>query len=554
MIRFYMMNKIGIITLLMFVLNMDTLQGQTSTNAFNKVYSIFQSKCITCHSNAQKAGQLDLEGSGTDKSGIVFSNLVNKTPNNAKAISKGHKLVYPGRVDKSFLFHKINGDFDKYYPALESSEGVLMPQSGTALTKTEKEIIRQWILFGANKTATIPEGRIKAYYDTLGKALTAFETPPAAPSVGEGFQIRMGPFFLAPQGQTGSEVEYYQKWELSLANDVEVNRIDHIISNYSHHFILYHFNSPANATSIASGLRIDVNHNNIGLTSAVQERTDLKLPKNTAFKWAKDKVLDLNSHYVNYSANGVYKAEAYLNIYTQKTGTAKQEMFSLLLPNNNISIPNNGQTTTIETPFIYQGKVFLWGLMGHTHKYGTGYKVFKRLPNGTKGELLYDASCPNGIPGCVSPFFDYQHIPLLYFNPLKAVDLNPGFIHQASWKNTGTKTLTFGPTSDDEMMVMIAMYTLDTTGLTPTRDIGQLEGVVVYPNPLTDKLTIVYPPSVLTAQIELFDILGRVVYRKEEEILGQRSEIMRHSLQAGIYILKITDQRGWVKVEKIKIE
>ncbi|MCB0683650.1 MAG: hypothetical protein KDC32_22530, partial [Saprospiraceae bacterium] len=57
------------------------------------------------------------------------------------------------------------------------------------------------------------------------------------------------------------------------------------------------------------------------------------------------------------------------------------------------------------------GEVFLWGLMGHTHKYGKGYKVYRRT-GGQQGELLYDASCPQGIPGCVSPYFDYQHIPM----------------------------------------------------------------------------------------------------------------------------------------------
>jgi Secretion system C-terminal sorting domain len=547
------MKKISTLSFFMLLTTL-TLRGQTSTVAFTKVYSIFQSKCVSCHSNAQKSGQLDLEGSGTDKSGVVFTNLVNKTPANTAAAAKGHKIVYPGRADRSFLFHKVNGDFDKYYPALTSSEGTLMPQSGVSLTKTEKEIIRQWILFGATKTATIPEGRIKAYYDTLGKAINAFETPPAAPAANEGFQIKMGPFFLAPQGQAGNEVEYYQKWELNMANNIEVNRIDHIIANYSHHFIIYNYNAPSNATSIAAGLRLNAYHNNVSLVSAVQERTDLKLPARTAFKWPKDRVLDLNTHYINYSSSGVYKAEAYLNIYTQPSGTAKQEMYSLLLPNNNISIPNNGQTTTIEAPFIYAGKVYLWGLMGHTHKYGTGYKVFKRLPNGAKGELMYDASCPGGIPGCASPFFDYQHIPLRYFSPLKEADLNPGFVHQATWKNTGDKTLTFGPTSDDEMMVMIAMYTLDTTGLTSARDVKEIEQVLVYPNPMKDKIHFMLPPSVLRAQIELFDLLGRSVYRKEEEINGQNTEILRGSLPTGMYIFRIEDQRGYIKTGKIRME
>ena len=528
------------------------LRGQ-NTVAFPKVYSIFQAKCISCHSNAQKTGGLDLEGSGTVKSDAVYTNLVNKTPANTTAAAKGHKLVYPGRVDKSFIFHKTNNGFDTYYSALTANEGVSMPKTGESLTKTEKEIIRQWILYGATKTVTIPENRIRAFYDTVGRGLAAYETAPPAPSASEGFQIRMGPYFLAPQGTTGSELEYYQKWELNMANDVEVNRLDHLISGSSHHLIIYYFTSASSANTIAAGLRVDANHSNINVVSAVQGATDLKLPAKTAFKWEKNRVLDLNSHYINYSANHVYRADAFINVYTQPSGTAKQEMFAILVPNDRISIPNTGQTITQEAPFIYTGKVYLWGVMGHTHKYGTGYKVYKRLPNGTKGELFYDASCPNGVPGCASPYFDYQHIPMRYFSPLKPTDLNPGYVHEATWKNLGTKTLTFGPTSDDEMMVMSALFTQDTLGLTATREFKELENVLVYPNPMKDVLHIVLPPSVKTAKIIFYDLLGREV-KREDDIETQMKEISRGNLTHGMYIYKIEDQRGYTKTGKIFME
>jgi Secretion system C-terminal sorting domain len=527
------------------------LRGQTV--AFTKVYSIMQAKCATCHSNAQKSGGLDLEGSGTDKAAVVYSNLVNAAPVNASALSKGYKRVYPGRVDLSFLFHKTNGDFDKYYPALGANDGSLMPQSGTALTKVEKEIFRQWILYGATKTATIPEARIVAFYDTVGKGLAAFETAPAAPAANEGFQIKMGPFFLAPQGQVGDEVEYFQKWECNLPA-VEVNRIDHIIANYSHHFIIYNYTNTTTPNSLAAGLRLNAYHSNVNLVSAVQERLDLKLPPKTAYKWAKNPILDLNTHYINYSANQVYRAEAYINIYTQPVGTAKQEMFAQLIPYTNISIPNNNQTTTYERDFILFGKAYIWGLMGHTHKYGTGYKIFKRLPNGAKSDLLYDASCPNGLPGCASPYFDYKHIPMRFFQPLTPVDLSAGIIHQATWKNTGDRTLTFGPTSDDEMMVMVALFTSDTTGLSlPTNDIRELEGVSVFPNPMKDKLSVTLPLSAKDASITFYDLIGRIV-RRREQLNNLYSEILRGDMPSGMYLYRIEDAKGNYKAGKVYLE
>jgi Secretion system C-terminal sorting domain len=527
---------------------------RSQTIAFQKVYSIMQNKCASCHSNAQKSGGLDLEGTGIDKAAAVFANLVNVDPVNTAAKGRGLKRVYPGRVDLSFLFHKTNGDFDKYYGALGATEGSLMPKSGTALTKVEKEIFRQWILYGATKTATIPEARIVAFYDTIGKGLAAFETAPAGPSGSTGFQIKMGPFFLAPQGEKGDEVEYFQKWECNLPTDMEVNRIDHIIANYSHHFIVYNYTNTATPNSLAAGLRLNAYHNNINLVSAVQERLDLKLPTNTAYKWPKNRILDLNTHYINYSANQVYRAEAYINFYTQPAGTAKQEMFAQLVPNINISVPANNQTTTIESPFALFGKAYMWGLMGHTHKYGTGYKVFRRLPNGGKGDILYDASCPNGLPGCASPYFDYQHIPMRFFQPLTLVDLTTGVVHQATWKNTGTQNLAFGPTSDDEMMVLVALYTTDTTGLSvPTQEIRELDGVSVHPNPVKDRLTVTLPVDIKNASITFYDLMGRVI-RRRESLDTHITEILRGDMTSGLYLYRIEDARGYFKAGKVYLE
>jgi hypothetical protein len=534
-----------------------SLQLRGQSPAFEKVFDIFQTKCVSCHGGSNPTGGLNLQGSGasiTERRTSVFNNLINVNPTNAAAVAKNYKRVYPGRADRSFLFHKINNGLEPTY-ALKSGEGDPMPRNNpSAITNTEKEIIRQWILFGATPTVVVPEERIRAFYDTVGRGLAAFETPPPPPAPNEGFQLKVGPFFLASQGRSGSEVEYFQKWELDLANDVEVNRIDHIISNYSHHFIIYNFNTVNDATKVNAGLRLNAFHSNINLVSAVQEKTDLKLPAKTAFKWEKNRVLDLNTHYINYSANHIYKAEAYINVYTQPVGTARQQMYAILIPNENINIPNNNQTITAERAFFAPtGRVYVWSLMGHTHKYGTSYKIFQRLANGQKGDLMYDAACPNGIPGCNSPFYDYQHIPMRYFEPLRPVNLNPGFVHQATWKNNGDKTVTFGATSDDEMMVMIAMYTLDTTGLARSRELLPLEGASVFPNPAHDRWAVSLPPSVTEAKWTLLDALGRVVMR-QERLTGQRYEMLRGNLTAGLYIYRIEDVLGRVAIGKLFLE
>ena len=550
------MKKLAIL-LILCVGTASILRSQT-TPIFTKIYGILQTKCVQCHSNTAKSGGLDLEGSGIDKPAEVFNNLVGVAPTNATAAAKGYKRVYAGRPDRSFLFHKINGTFDTYYPSLGTGEGSAMPKSGTALTSVEKEFIRQWMLFGANKTALVPEERIRAFYDTIGRALSAFATPPAEPAAGQGFQVRMGPFFLAPQGQAGNEAEYFQKYEVNLPQAVEVNRINHLIANSSHHFITYSYNTTAAADAVEAGLRLNAYHNNVNLVAAVQEATDLKLPERTAFKWAKDRTIDLNSHYINYSSMHVYKAEAFLNFYTQPNGTAKQEMKADLIANGAIYIPNNNQTVSFEktTKIGTAGKGFIWAMTGHTHKYGTGYKIWQSNTAGTKGTLLYDAGCPVGVPGCQTPIFDYQHIPMRYYAPFVPFNSNPAVIHQATWKNNGATPVIFGATSSDEMMVMIAMYVTDTTGLSGTTaltDAKEIEDVQVAPNPMNDRTTFFLPPSVSRVKFTLFDVLGRIVQQKEG-IAMRQFDVFRKDLKSGLYLYRLEDAQGRVKNGKVFME
>lgn len=517
-----------------------------------EVYKVFQAKCVSCHDNASPEAGLDLEGTGAteyQRAVNVAGKLINVNPSNTYASGQGLKRIYPGRPDRSFLFRKINGNFEPTIAALHPNEGASMPNyPGTPLTDLEKEIIRQWILYGAKTSGTqFDKSVLESFYNNGGEK--AFpDGPPPAPAPGEGFQIKMGPFYLAPSG----EVEYFLKYELALPNDVEVNRLDLKMSGYSHHLIVYNFVNGGDA-AIPPGLRLDANHNDINLVAAVQSETDLKLPETTAFKWSKNIVLDLNSHYINYSAAVPYQCEAYVNVYTQPSGTATQEMFADLLVNPFIPIPNNGNVITHTKAEFQFGadSVYIWGLMGHTHKYGRSYKAWKRLPNGQKGELIYDASCPLGIPGCPAQYFDYRHIPIRYWEPLLPVKWGNGIIHEAQWVNDGPAVVNFGPTSDDEMMVLIAFYTLQpvTVGTSdPTGDFAEKQ-ILVSPNPASGSAVFFLPDYVSEVrQFRLFDLAGRTVLSKND-IAGNVFEIELSGLAPGIYLFNADGKTGKLIVE-----
>ena len=176
---------------------------------------------MSCHSNVEQQGGLDLEGSGANvalKVLNVYNNIVGKTPNtNTHAIAEGYQYIYKGRPDLSYLFRKINGTLEPTIELDASVEGDQMPQYQPQLTDVEKELIRQWILLGApaqnsdSQLATayvdqIPQ-LINEYYN--GNGVASFPNgAPAAPDPSEGFQVMMGPFYLNPAGQNFSEMEF----------------------------------------------------------------------------------------------------------------------------------------------------------------------------------------------------------------------------------------------------------------------------------------------------------------------------------------------------------
>jgi hypothetical protein len=537
------------------------VNAQTPT--YERVYNIMQTNCATayCHGSGGGSTGLDLEGTGNttaEKMTDVYNKLVGVIPTNTTAAAKGDHLVYKGRMDKSFLFRKINNGIESTV-SLDANEGNAMPSSGTGLTDVEKELIRQWILHGAPETGEVVKESILTDYYVNGMANESFPNgAPAPPSPSEGFQIKMGPFFLAPQNNLQGyldEIEYFQKWELDFANDLEVTRIDTKMGTYSHHFLMYDYDNPNAANALDHGLRTNISHVDISLVEAIQQPTDLLLPEGSAFNWEDDIVLDLNTHYINYDANTVHKAEVYINVYTQPTGTANQEMQTFLIANPNIYIPNNGNPYSFSqyiNPNL--GELYLWSIMGHTHQWGSSYTVHERV-NGQKGDMIYDAACPQGAPNCATPFFDYQHIPMRFFDELLPVTFSTanGIIHEASYINTGPNAVGWGDTSDDEMMVLVFMGVSDTTGVvTNTNEIVEnpLNEIKVFPNPATQKAVFTVPPTVEEFDFVLFDMLGRQVMN----ISGLRNNelvVDRKQLEAGIYIYQINDKVGNIKTGKV---
>jgi len=107
------------------------IRGQILMPSFSFIQkTVFNAKCISCHSGAGALGGLRLDD-GNTYSRLVFS---------ASKQNLALDLVAPGDPDNSYLIHKLEGT---------ASTGLQMPPSGDPLEEIVIDNIRQWIAQGA---------------------------------------------------------------------------------------------------------------------------------------------------------------------------------------------------------------------------------------------------------------------------------------------------------------------------------------------------------------------------------------------------------------------
>ncbi len=129
--------------------------GQMFSGTYDRVQrQIFDQNCAVsgCHdSNSfMNAAHLLLEASAFP------GNLINATPTHADAAALGWKRIFQidamtGDTDKSFILHKVNGDFPS-----TGDFGVRMPKDHKKLDTTLINVLTLWIQAGAPDTGWVP--------------------------------------------------------------------------------------------------------------------------------------------------------------------------------------------------------------------------------------------------------------------------------------------------------------------------------------------------------------------------------------------------------------
>lgn len=518
-------------------------------NTFDQVHYILQTKCSNagCHS-AANGDALQFDGNAT----AVYNALIDVDPENANAKSRLDKLVKVNQPYESYLLRKINYDFDTDL-ALGAGEGDSMVDiNGNALSKKETELIRQWIINGAKKTGkTVDTALVNSYYDNT---YYPFMSKPVQPAAGAGKRVRCGPFFI-PKSGSGQEFELCVKYHLALPYDAEVKKIDGFMNDESHHFLLFKFPTKSEADGQPNGVRVvsltggvTSFDGNKDLTAAWQDSEELDLPTGTALFWDKDTYLDLNYHVKNYGAQAVLPVDFYFNVYYEPRKTTTIEMKSKLVNKTTLFLGPGKSTQYHNDPDNGDNETrYIWMLNSHTHKFGTRFDLheFDNSAPNKLGTQIYDGNF-NYKGGYSFGQYYFDHPPIRYFNPQYPINYKTsGMRARADYDNTSGSLVTFGFTTNDEMLLWYYMYTNQLVGGSVGIDetATSVTQASVYPNPVNINSAIFVDVKEATdANIYLSDITGKKVadiFNGNMESGSNRFELPT-SLSKGIYFANIS--------------
>jgi hypothetical protein len=560
----YRMKKLYGVVVLSLVLNLHA----NAQDTWQQVYTLLNINCAGAGCHGGDLQDFNVTLPSTD----LYNALVGVAPINATAAGKDDKYIDPGYPSRSYLLRKVANCLSNDL-SLDENEGAPMLVGTEPMLDQEIELIRQWILFGAPETGSpVNKALVDEFYTIGGMPKLEQPTPPKSC---EGFQVHMGPIFFAPN----EESEFFQKYDLKVADTLEVTGLEIVFNDESHHFILRKFkngtaqNWPQGLTPLNPLTAFDSDKEYV---MAWQNNETYHLPNGTAYVWNPDESLDLNFHMFNYN-NEILAGEVYINVYTQPKGKAEKEMKSSLITNLGIFIPNNNQPVTFSASNSLSN-ASIWTLTSHTHKYGKNYDIFLKNADGSKGRMVYDGTY-NYLQGFDTGVYDWEHPPTALFEPfLNLADtvnngqVPNGLIHEATFQNFGPRAVTFGFTSEDEMMIYCVQYvdgvydipanpswtstcTSETyvnpcmkdsisNGIANTASNSVL-GLNIYPNPSAGITNIDYNVSdnATVVTVEVVNLLGEkvmVLASNELQTVGQHQyQLDGSALGQGIYLVRL---------------
>ena len=526
-------------------------------STYQSVYNILQTNCTgSCHT---QANPYNLVLTGTPQQ--VYSALVGTLPVNSAAAASGKLQVDPGNPRNSFLFAKLSHGLDANLSLL-TGEGMAMPDSVTTMSQVDREMVRQWILFGAQDTGHFVDSMTLVNF-YIGQGGFPRQTPLAPPAPGTGQQLYWGPVFV----NSGVEIQYGNNTYIKNNTAIDISHFNSQDNPEAHHFAIFKY-YPGRDTLHPKGLIAENSISDVAtlwydaaVVAQYPKNMDMDFPAGTAIVWDSATVLQCTYHMINYT-DSILAAEGYLNVYYTPHQASTTPINTAMVIYDypyvqNLVIPNNGQDTTFRINQFSPDSAFYWNvisILAHTHKLGTGYNVWTRNSAGEKDSLIYN--------GNYDPSYSYDQgvytwndPPYRKIQPIMPIDMRKGMIHEATFMNNTPNTVTFGVHTTDEMFITFVMYYKSEfpTGIYENTYVD--ENVKVYPNPISDEafVKITSMPSVTNAEFQVFDILGNLVY-DNKNISDILFRINLHNLANGSYTYRLLNGEKFIGTGKIVVQ
>jgi Copper type II ascorbate-dependent monooxygenase, C-terminal domain len=266
----------------------------------------------------------------------------------------------------------------------------------------------------------------------------------------DGYQIHVKPFPIP----SNFEREWYLRMPIGNNDKIYVTSFEAKMRDGTHHFIAYPFKNEKDPTNPKIGVMRDQNlpngqisfRSNLNMNGFILESTApeyrVDLPGGYALPFEAGATLDFNSHYYNKTGKTLF-GEIYFNVYTKPKDQIKGELQEIIQENGDFVLPAN-KTTVIENTVKFEELTRLVMLTSHTHKHGKKFEIYG-VGGVNDGKLIYSST-------------DYVHPVINYYEKPLTFQKGEAMRSVVTYVNNTNRTLKFGVTSEDEMLITYGYF------------------------------------------------------------------------------------------------
>jgi Copper type II ascorbate-dependent monooxygenase, C-terminal domain len=263
-----------------------------------------------------------------------------------------------------------------------------------------------------------------------------------------GYQITFGPIPV-PAGKENTQCVVKR---LGNANAMHIGEIHNSLGNSSHHMIVYRVDDTVEVpTPFDCQPFTDTLDPSKGSPLMITQKKDeiLTLPEGVAYSLDANQMVRLEMHYINATTSDVTLMSSSTMIPIADSAF-KYEADFLFIGDPDINLAP-GAIKTLGPIFYALDPVYsdaqFFAITGHEHKLGTNVTVSTAMTADDPGTSVYNI--PNWTWS--EPATQFQTPPFM-------IPSGGGFKFTCEWNNTGTTTVKFGESANDEMCFFWAYY------------------------------------------------------------------------------------------------